>query len=391
MEKLNENNKLFGLDGVINRRNYIANILLVETIVQAIITTPLLLMILGNEKLTDLILKSINIPMWFNFILCASGLLTSILYIPSVVRRIRDISGESENPNVKIFSILVFLIFLSGAFSVIFNNVILDFCRIIGFCIIIVLAFIKGSVTTQSPKNNIVKFNWGAFIGTWIWGLFNKAYRTLWAIPLTFTLGFIPFCLVCGLKGNEWAYENQADIPIEDFHSKQKKQSILLFILVPIIVSILVVTISTVLYNTMSKYVQNNPEFAQKTMEYYVETQSKAAIATFDKIEFKDGEYKFYMNPKKWVKSSNKEKAMYFDMADSYIIFKALKEDNIKKEINNIKIYSTFNNELLGELNSPTENYKKFVEEMKNGPEKYPQGLRELGNEYKINVHPSLP
>ena len=141
----------------------------------------------------------------------------------------------------------------------------------------------------------------------------------------------------------------------------------------------------------MSRYAQNNPEFARKTMEYYVETQSKAAIATFDKIDFENGEYKFYMNPKKWVKSSNKERVMYFDMADSYIIFKALKEDTINNEINNIKIYSTFNNELLGELNSPTESYKKFVEEMKNGPEKYSKGLRELGNEYRFNEHPSLP
>lgn len=391
MENLNENNKLFGLEGVINRRNYIVNILLVETIVQALIATPLLVLVLGSEQLTDLILKSINIPTWFKITLCVSGLLTSIMYIPSVIRRIRDIFGESGSNKIKVFSIIILAILVSGAFSVLFKNVVLDICRITGLCVLIALAFIKGDVTGKLPADKIAKFNWGACIGTWIWGLFNKTYRTLWAIPLTFTLGFIPFCIVCGLKGNEWAYENQADLGIEEFHKKQKKHSLILLVAIPILAAVLVVGISTLLYNAMSRYAQNNPEFARKTMEYYVETQSKAAIATFDKIDFENGEYKFYMNPKKWVKSSNKERVMYFDMADSYIIFKALKEDTINNEINNIKIYSTFNNELLGELNSPTESYKKFVEEMKNGPEKYSKGLRELGNEYRFNEHPSLP
>jgi hypothetical protein len=50
------------------------------------------------------------------------------------------------------------------------------------------------------------RWSWGAFIFTWIWGLFNGTYIAF----LTFVpfFGFI-FKIVLGLKGNEWAYQNR--------------------------------------------------------------------------------------------------------------------------------------------------------------------------------------
>ena len=51
------------------------------------------------------------------------------------------------------------------------------------------------------------KFNWGAFLLTWIWGLFNNTYITLIALPIAFIpkfaslLGFL-LAIYFGIKGN---------------------------------------------------------------------------------------------------------------------------------------------------------------------------------------------
>lgn len=75
------------------------------------------------------------------------------------------------------------------------------------------------------------KFNWGAFLLTWIWGLGNRSFITLIIFPLSF-LGMIPLVgwiipLACniwfGIKGNEWAWQNKRWESIEQFHEVQKK------------------------------------------------------------------------------------------------------------------------------------------------------------------------
>ena len=75
------------------------------------------------------------------------------------------------------------------------------------------------------------KFNWGAFLLGWIWGLFHKSYITLWQIPLSFIPhigGFISFFLSIyfGFKGNEWALEKIDYKSIKDFQKSQKKFAI---------------------------------------------------------------------------------------------------------------------------------------------------------------------
>lgn len=395
-----ENNKLFSFEGVINRRNYIVNILLVETIIQALIATPLLILIFKSNNLTALLLGGSSMPFWFNIVLCLSSFISSVMYLPSIVRRIRDITGESQKEKVKNFSIITLIILLIGIPASVTSNVLPGLFRIIGLCILITLACIKGSVTGQLPKSNIAKFNWGAFIGTWIWGLFNKSYKTLWALPLTFTMGALPFFIVCGLKGNEWSYENNANREIEDFHAWQKKQTVIWAILAPVLTILLFVTLSINFYKSMTKYIENHPDFTQKAMEYYINTESKAALATFDKIELNENEYRFYINPKKWKNASYQEKIAFFDMADSYVILKNYKKENLvqafsntslNKILNNIKIYSTFNNELLGEFTNSSEEVKRLVIQIKNDPQKKEEILKIIRNGYKFNTHPSLP
>lgn len=74
------------------------------------------------------------------------------------------------------------------------------------------------------------RFNWGAFFGTWIWGLGNESYIALLAIPVGI-IGLIPivgwlinlaFCVFLGIKGNEWAWNNKNWKSIEDFHHVQR-------------------------------------------------------------------------------------------------------------------------------------------------------------------------
>ena len=84
------------------------------------------------------------------------------------------------------------------------------------------------------PETLSGKFNWGAFLLTWIWGLGNKTYITL----LIFVAGFltiIPLVGVLiplgtsiwfGIKGNEWAWQNKEWQSIEHFQDVQKKWTI---------------------------------------------------------------------------------------------------------------------------------------------------------------------
>ena len=107
----------------------------------------------------------------------------------------------------------------------------------------------------QGPNTPILdivskKFNWGACLLTWIWGLGNKSYITL----LVFLVSMIPFvgiiaCFGCqiwfGIKGNEWAWQNKRWNGIEHFHNVQKKWATagIVLCIVGTIVSILFYTL----------------------------------------------------------------------------------------------------------------------------------------------------
>ena len=78
------------------------------------------------------------------------------------------------------------------------------------------------------PPEEWQKFNWGAFLLGWVWGIFNKSYITLIQLPLSLipVLGGI-VNLVCaiwfGFKGNSWALKNKDYENLEEFHKYQKK------------------------------------------------------------------------------------------------------------------------------------------------------------------------
>ena len=72
------------------------------------------------------------------------------------------------------------------------------------------------------------RFNWGAFLLNWIWGLGNNTYITLIVIlacfiPIFNIIAPLGLCIWFGGKGNSWAWQNKKFQSIEHFHSYQKK------------------------------------------------------------------------------------------------------------------------------------------------------------------------
>ncbi len=67
------------------------------------------------------------------------------------------------------------------------------------------------------------KWNWGAFLLSWIWGIGNRVWISL--LALVPVLGLI-MMFVLGFKGNRWAWEKKDWRDIEHFHSMQRKWAI---------------------------------------------------------------------------------------------------------------------------------------------------------------------
>jgi hypothetical protein len=87
-------------------------------------------------------------------------------------------------------------------------------------------------------------WNWGAFFFTWIWGLFNGAYVTLWGLLLTFVpFGNLVWAIVCGVNGSRWAWQGKPWTSVEQFRSAQRRWAVaaLIVFLVAVIALILFV------------------------------------------------------------------------------------------------------------------------------------------------------
>ncbi len=86
-------------------------------------------------------------------------------------------------------------------------------------------------VKGQAFPKNTNGFNWGACLLTPIWGYFNKTYLACFWIVLAIIpfIGIILssiFSLYCGIKGNDWAWENNEWDNIEQMHYVQRKWGI---------------------------------------------------------------------------------------------------------------------------------------------------------------------
>lgn len=398
-----ENNKFLGLSGIINRRNFIVNFLILEIIEALILTTPLLYLLFTNPDMmldfSSSAMRSNVFPIWYSIWLGIAGLIESILFFPSIIRRVRDIVGEvDENKVCLVASVLAVLVLIGYTPA---NNVAPLF-RIISLFVIFILMMTKGKISSKKQKSKIAKFNWGACFGTWMWGLYNKSYITALMLPLLLTTGWFPFMLICGIKGNEWAYEkNKKYSEIEDFHKSQSNQSALWAVVTPII--LVLGFIGIIIGSGVAVYclTKDNPKFTNMITQKAAEYQEVAVQTNFEKIELTDSEYKFYIDPQIWVKLPEKSKKSMFRLALTHIA----KEKNINVEntearnefkgieiYNKIKIYSSFNNELLGEYTTtPAEMKKSYQKTIKGEKGALKEYINTMNSGYKFNEHPTLP
>ena len=68
----------------------------------------------------------------------------------------------------------------------------------------------KDAIVPEVVKN---KFNWGAFLLNWIWGIGNKTWIALVVlllplIPFVGAFAALGFNIWLGIKGNEFAWKN---------------------------------------------------------------------------------------------------------------------------------------------------------------------------------------
>lgn len=76
----------------------------------------------------------------------------------------------------------------------------------------------------NSLPPEIRRFNWGAFLLNWIWGIFHKKYITLLYFPacLIPILGPLAISVWFGIAGNKWAWKSNCWETIESFNESQR-------------------------------------------------------------------------------------------------------------------------------------------------------------------------
>lgn len=76
----------------------------------------------------------------------------------------------------------------------------------------------QGKLAAVPPE--IDRWNWGAFLLNWIWGIGNNTFIAL--------LMFVPFvnvvmAFILGVKGSTWAWRNKRWASVEEFQAVQRK------------------------------------------------------------------------------------------------------------------------------------------------------------------------
>ena len=217
--------------------------------------------------------------------------------------------------------------------------------------------------TLDKNRNNfppeLNRFNWGAFLGTWIWGLFNKSYIPLLYILLCFTPASFYFQLICGLKGNEWAYDKFGSDDYVEFNHKQERQTtiwvILTFAVIPILyIIIILMLIFSVAAFSVKEHTSGTPSKAISTFEKLFDGY---ASLYFKSHEITETENKFYVEPSDWTFSTFSDKKDMLDLAAATAASERRKmsqnnDTHFSKstELNRTKIYNSENGELLGEF-----------------------------------------
>ena len=380
--KLELNEKFFSFDGVIGRYGYLFNLVIICTI-SFIVTLPYTFYISTHAQSIMDYFGGANVfvamPLLLQFITLVGLIGVCTLSISNMYRRLKDLFAcDGLNVNMLILLSLSALGSFSFFLMPIWANILfLLYGSILG----LILLFKKGKVTSTLPYDFKKEFNWGAFFGTWIWGLFNKSYVPLWHLLLWMTpLGFY-FRMICGLKGNKWAYEHKKCDDVAKFNKSQETQAlvfiILHFILWPILIVGFIVLIIVLFAligagldsNVTSDSIKEPAGIEQVKTEEAGESKSfldnmMAGLVSvyFERYEITEDENKFYVAPYDWESADFKDKKDMLDIAATTAAEQRRKNYKPKdkndyeyfsktSELPRTKIYSVETNQLLGEFN----------------------------------------
>lgn len=134
----------------------------------------------------------------------------------------------------------------------------------------------------QDIPNEIKIWNWGAFWANWLWGIPNKSYQTFWVFVPFF--GFI-WMIVCGLKGNEWAWKNKKWSSIEEFEKSQYKWALVTNIIATITILISVI-LCLAFFNISKETIEHETEVleAKNPVEQCKDALGKTNLSNEDVI-----------------------------------------------------------------------------------------------------------
>lgn len=254
-----ENLNPFKFTGIISRSGFIVNFMYI-TILGNVLTLPLLASVICNGSIfsgniTDVFASSALIPILLYLILLP---LSFYMNFANFAKRYADIVGE-ENTPLKYLFIFIALLILHSAITYEAMSLGSYFMPYTQLALLIIFASFKGKFTGENYNPDMAKFNWGAFWGTWIWGLMNKVSirKTIWALPAFFVFALPYFAVICGIKGNRWAYEAQEWTDMNEFHESQARQGIVWSLLIPILSLILLAGAFVIFSSLFSSYFEN--------------------------------------------------------------------------------------------------------------------------------------
>lgn len=362
-DSLRLNTKLCDFDGIIGRRDYFLNIILICSINLFFVLPYMGWMYSHIETLGemfDFVKVFSQAPMLLKLWFLSGTAGVCVLSTSNIFRRLNDINGE-VNTNINVIcSVIVILSYFSIILPLGISFIILFLSFILG----LFLLFKTGKITAQYPYDFQKEFNWGAFIATWLWGLFNKSYKTLWALILGLTPWGIYFQIYCGLKGNEWAFKNKKCTDVNKFNKSQETQTLVFLILslivFPLIYFIIAVGIvGALMFGTVNESAKN-PEAAKSNVEKLDNLLNSFDSLYFESHKITDNENMYYVLDSDWKCSFSDKKDM-IDMAASLAAserrkaFKAKYPDKFvsfskTSELPRTKIYSAETGKLLGEF-----------------------------------------
>ena len=375
-DKLRLNAKFFGgFDGVITRRDFFLNYFVYFSVLNFISVSPFGIWLNKNATTMDDLANYgkmfLTCPLWCQIFTVVTTILVSVCALSNILRRLNDICGNvSKTRNV----IIGFLFFVS-MFWFLFSAKYCFLLVLFNLILVMISVFAKGKVTSRYPY----EFNWGAFFGTWIWGLFNSSYKTLWQIILFYTPFSFNYALFCGLKGNEWAYKNKNYKSVDEFNKKQQTQTFIFAILavlsyVLITAFIIVVIFFSLMISSKSSNTQTTPQNGSQVQQSQYKlsnTLEKMTNLYFDSYEITPKENKFYINSSEWKNLEFKNKYDLFRMA---VLFSVDKKRTLAKtdteyagyyysketEVSITKIYSSQDKKLLAEYDKNASIAKAF-------------------------------